>query len=118
MDMTFIMLINVKMSSIVDILTFVSMTDTTSESLGTAHYLSVRGGGAAKKSWYMSLFQKLLCAPVRLHKIVSELACMTRLLAHLSRRLMGELIVYQSLWRPSVVRQHFQTSSPPKPLGQ
>ena len=23
-------------------------------------------------------------------------------LAHLSRRLMGELIVYQSLWRPSV----------------
>ena len=36
-------------------------------------------------------------------------------LAHLSRRLMGELIVYQSLRRPSVgpsVRQHFQTSSP------
>ena len=63
MDLTFIMLINVKMSSIVDILTFISMTDTTSESLGTAHYLSVRGGGgAAKKSWYMSLFQKLLCA--------------------------------------------------------
>ena len=27
MDMTFIMLINVKMSSIVDILTFISMTD-------------------------------------------------------------------------------------------
>ena len=47
-------------------------------------------------------------------------------LAHLSRRLMGELIVYQSLRRPSVrpsvrrpsVRQHFQTSSPLKPLGQ
>ena len=46
------------------------------------------------------------------------------LLAHLSRRLMGELIVYQSL-RPSVrpsvspsVRQHFQTSSPLKPPGQ
>ena len=38
-------------------------------------------------------------------------------LAHLSRRLMGELIVYQSLRRPSV-RQHFQTSSPLKPLGQ
>ena len=43
-------------------------------------------------------------------------------LAHLSRRLMGELIVYQSLRRPSVrrlssVRQHFQTSSPLKPLG-
>ena len=44
------------------------------------------------------------------------------LLAHLSRRLMGELIVYQSLRRPSVrppsVRQHFQTSSPLKPLDQ
>ena len=43
-------------------------------------------------------------------------------LAHLSRRLMGEQIVYQSLRRPSVrpsvVRQHFQTSSPLKPLGQ
>ena len=26
------------------------------------------------------------------------------LLAHLNRRLMGELIVYQSLWHPSVVR--------------
>ena len=43
-------------------------------------------------------------------------------LAHLSRRLMGELIVYQSLRRPSVVRPsvrpQFQTSSPLKPLGQ
>ena len=44
-------------------------------------------------------------------------------LAHLSRRLMGELIVYQSLRRPSVVRRpsvrpQFQTSSPLKPLGQ
>ena len=38
-------------------------------------------------------------------------------LAHLSRRLMGELIVYQSLRRPSVHPQ-FQTSSPLKPLGQ
>ena len=38
-------------------------------------------------------------------------------LAHLSRRLMGELIVYQSLQRPSVC-QCFQTSSPLKPLGQ
>ena len=38
-------------------------------------------------------------------------------LAHLSRRLMGELIVYQSLRRPSV-RPQFQTSSPLKPLGQ
>ena len=39
-------------------------------------------------------------------------------LAHLSWRLMGELIVYQSLWRLSSIRQHFQTSSPLKPLGQ
>ena len=45
-----------------------------------------------------------------------------------SPELMGELIVYQSLWRPSVVyrpssiclsvRPQFQTSSPLKPLGQ
>ena len=46
-----------------------------------------------------------------------------RLLAHLSRRLMGELIVYQSFRRPSVVcrpsvRPQFHTSSPLKPLGQ
>ena len=39
-------------------------------------------------------------------------------LAHLSRRLRGELLVYQWLRRPSSVRQHFQTSSPLKPLGQ
>ena len=37
---------------------------------------------------------------------------------YLSRRLMGELIVYQSLWRPSSICQHFQTSSLLKPLGQ
>ena len=42
-------------------------------------------------------------------------------LAHLSRRLTGELIVYRgirrppSVRRPSVVRQHFQTTSPLKP---
>ena len=39
-------------------------------------------------------------------------------LAHLSRRLMGELIVYQSLRRTSPVHPQFQTSSPLKPLGQ
>ena len=44
-------------------------------------------------------------------------------LAHLSRRLMGELIVYQSVRRPSffcrpLVRPQFQTSSPLKPHGQ
>ena len=40
-------------------------------------------------------------------------------LAHLSRRLTGELIVYRGIRRPSVrrpsVRQHFQTTSPLKP---
>ena len=41
----------------------------------------------------------------------------TAFLAHPSRRLMGELIEYQSFRRPSV-RQHFQTSSPLKPLDQ
>ena len=41
------------------------------------------------------------------------------LLAHLSRRLTGELIVhvYTGIRRPSVVRQHFQTTSPLKPSG-
>ena len=34
-------------------------------------------------------------------------------LAHLSRRLIGELIVYRGIRRPSV-RQHFQTTSPLK----
>ena len=42
-----------------------------------------------------------------------------RFLAHLSRRLIGELIVYEGIRRPSVVRhpsvcQHFQTTSPLK----
>ena len=37
-------------------------------------------------------------------------------IAHLSQRLMGELILYHSVWRLSVVRQHFQTS--PNPLGK
>ena len=50
--------------------------------------------------------------------------CSPLFLAHLSWRLIGELIVYQWLRRPSsvrpssVVRQHFQTSSPLKLLGQ
>ena len=42
-------------------------------------------------------------------------------LAHLSRRLSGELIGYPWIRRPSsssVVRSHFQTTSPQKPLGQ
>ena len=37
------------------------------------------------------------------------------LLAHLSQRLIGELIVYEGIRRPSVVCQHFQTTSPLKP---
>ena len=40
-------------------------------------------------------------------------------LAHLSRRFIGELIVYEGIRRPSVVRpsvcQHFQTTSPLNP---
>ena len=45
-------------------------------------------------------------------------------LAHLSQRLIGELIVYKGIRRPTVVRpsirpssvcQHFQTTSPLKP---
>ena len=43
-------------------------------------------------------------------------------LAHLSRRLIGELIVYKGIHRPSVVRpsvrQHFQTTSPLKPRSR
>ena len=39
------------------------------------------------------------------------------LLAHLSHRLIGELIVY-TYRHPASVRQHFQTTSPLKPLGR
>ena len=48
-------------------------------------------------------------------------------LAHLSRRLIGELLVYKGIRRPSVVRpssvrpsvrQHFQTTSPLKPRSR
>ena len=63
------------------------------------------------------------------HLIVGSVAHVRQsqlFLAHLSRRLMGELIAYQSLRRPSVrpsvrrpsVCQHFRTSSPLKPLGK
>ena len=41
------------------------------------------------------------------------------LLAHLSRRLIGELLVYRGIRRPSSVRrQHFQMTSSLKPLGR
>ena len=43
-------------------------------------------------------------------------------LAHLSRRLLVKLIVYGGIRRPSVVvvrgREHFQTTSPLKPLSR
>ena len=39
-------------------------------------------------------------------------------LAHLSRRLIGELLVYRGICHPSVRRQHFQTTSSLKPLGR
>ena len=55
-------------------------------------------------------------------KAAMEFVFRLSFLAHLSRRLRGELLVYQRLRRPSSVRpsvrQHFQTSSPLKPLGQ
>ena len=47
-----------------------------------------------KKVWY---FMRIVCQQTILMKYCA-------LLAHLSQRLMGELIVYQSLRRPSVVR--------------
>ena len=40
-----------------------------------------------------------------------------RFLAHLSRRLIGELLVYKGIRRPSVC-QHFQTTSPLKPRSR
>ena len=49
--------------------------------------------------------------------ITQKIVC--TFLAHLSRRLIGELIVYRGIRRlsvrPSSVRQHFQTTSPLKP---
>ena len=51
-------------------------------------------------------------------RYTTEIFCNLSFLAHLSRRLIGELKVYQWLRRPDVVRQHFQTSSPLKLQGQ
>ena len=45
---------------------------------------------------------------------LGKIAARKTLLAHLSRRLIGELIVYEGIRRPSVC-QHFQTTSPLKP---
>ena len=46
--------------------------------------------------------------------LVPEKKIFDGFLAHLSRRLIGELIVFTGIRRPSV-RQHFQTTSPLKP---
>ena len=64
--------------------------------------------------------QRKLCPPQPSSKD-GDLFKVTRLLAHLSRRLIGELIVYKGIRRPSVhpsVCQHFQTTSPLKPCGR
>ena len=57
------------------------------------------------------------CSYTNMAKDIRLLDKNKHILAHLSRRLIDELIVYQSLRRPSVVRQHFQTSSPQQPLA-
>ena len=74
--------------------------------------------------------QQSYCNLLSLYKLIIIIPFILsyKFLAHLSRRLMGELIVYQSLRRPSVVcrpssvrpsvRPQFQTSSSLKPLGQ
>ena len=53
---------------------------------------------------------------IEVNMIFIPILIIHNVLAHLSRRLMDEQIVYQSLKRLSV-RPHFQTS-PLKPLGQ
>ena len=75
-------------------------------------------------NWWYFFRYKMYCQ-IGCDMIEFVLIWASAFLAHLSWRLMGELIVYQSLRRPSVVRpsvcpsvrQHFQTSSL-KPLGQ
>ena len=70
----------------------------------------VQGDGAVCRSPSEEEFHRLTCSGL-----------FYVLLAHLSRRLTGELIGYPwSGVRPLsvVVRSNFQTSSPPKPLGQ
>ena len=68
------------------------------------------------KAWISSNFGKFATELLPLIDVRIEF------LAHLSRRLTGELIGYPWIRRPSVVRpsvrSHFQTSSPLKPLGQ
>ena len=73
-------------------------------------------------SWHHPHYTKINCKILRFMRISSAwpltksvMADFCMLLAHLSRRLRGEPLVYQ--W-PSSVRQNFQTSSPLKSLGQ
>ena len=47
----------------------------------------------------------------------NEVFPLSLFLAHLSRRLIGELIVYKGILCPSV-RKHFQTTSPLKPRSR
>ena len=85
----------------------------------------IQGSWLLTKCWMYTVFRRIYQSFLW-SRLVSFKCVKLLLLAHLSRRLMGELIVYQSLRRPSVrpsvrrpsVRQHFQTSSPLKPLGQ
>ena len=67
------------------------------------------------KEWVKQDLTSRVLMPESVHKYRLRFFIIS-LLAHLSRRLMGDLIVYQSLWPPSV-RQHFQTSFL-KQLGQ
>ena len=77
------------------------------------------------KAWMSSNFGQIHVPPR-----TPELSAIERLkngcimlLAHLSRRLIGELLVYRGICRPSVRpsvvrRQHFQTTSSLKPLDR
>ena len=66
--------------------------------------------------WYGLIHETWYCTP---DQVTIMIICLLyAFFAHLSLRLMGELIVYQSLRRPSVVRPQFQTSYPLKPLSQ
>ena len=91
------------------------------------------GGGGSKKGLIHVLLSKgsaqvIYLTETQVHdriqlKVVQQSGRINVLLAHLSRRLIGELIVYEGIRRQSVrpsvrrpsVCQHFQTTSPLKP---
>ena len=64
---------------------------------------------------FMCFDMSLLLLIVTLWGVSNKHCLLPLFLAHLSRRLKGELIVYEGIRRPSVVCQHFQTTSPLKP---